>query len=289
MTRLPVLVASLAALAAMPLVAAIDRPLGRLGPDNVWCPISTTEASANPAENSDPVILNQGIFELSFVATADFATVEISTEAVGRLDNFLVVERQILFDPVESFASTDCYQSSDPNFPAGRVPVFAGAAIPGRIAWDELFGDDQATLEGLGWTFFNGAAVDPLTSATENTDPLDQSTVTAECPTDGAPACTEGTGSLTMNGSAGNPARVTFQVDHLTPGTTYTFVAWWDFATSDVVNVSIGVPGVPVIPTLDRIGVAGLALVLGLVAIVVLARKRREASVRASASGFGDR
>lgn len=255
-------------------LAQIDRDLARLGPSDVWCPISTTENGDPPYTNSDPVLLNQGIYELSFVATTSDLAVEMTSDAAGRLDNFLVIERETLFDAGLSFLSTNCHQGSLPEFPQARVPVFTAAAMPTEVAWSMLFDATQATLEGQGWTFEN-AAVDDGQSATENTQLGVEATVGAECPAAGAPACTAGTGLLVMSGTPGSEAVVTFPVTGLTPGQAYTLVAWWDFQPGTNMSVNILGPGVLAIPTLDPIGAAGLASLLAVAALVVVSRRRK--------------
>lgn len=258
--------------------AQIVRDLGRLGPSDVWCQVSTTENGDVGYPNSEVGVLNQGIYELSFIAGGSSVEVAISSDAAGLLDNFLIVERGILFNAGESFLSDTCYQGSLPEFPQARVPVFAAAAMPAGIPWSMLFGSDQATLEGLGWTFTN-ATVDAAGSATENVVLNDQGTITAVCPAGGAPACTAGTGQLEMFGAPGNEAVVTFSADGLVPGATYTFVAWWDFTPSTNVSITIGgAPNALEIPSLDGIGAAGLALALALAALVAVARRRAAVS-----------
>lgn len=260
----------------------IGRELGRLGPSNVWCQISTSANgdSGMGYTNSDPVILNQGYFELSFVATGSTVDVEISSDAAGVLDNLLIVERSALFDNAASFLSSTCYQSSQPEFPQARVPVFTAGAFPPEIPYAMLFGTTQAALEGLGWTFTN-ATVDPAGSATENVVLNNEGTVTAVCPGAGAPACTAGTGQLALAGAPGNEAVVTFTADGLSAGTTYTFVAFWDIPpTSNVQFVIGGAPNPVEIPTLGGVGAAGLVVALLVAALVLVSRRRM---LRASA------
>jgi hypothetical protein len=263
--------------------AQIDRGLGRLGPSNVWCQISTSENGDTGMgyTNSDPVILNQGYFELSFVATGSTVDVEIASDATGVLDNFLIVERSVLFDNAASFLSSTCYQGSQPEFPQARVPVFTAGAFPPEIPYAMLFGTTQAALEGLGWTFTN-ATVDPAGSATENVVLNNEGTVTAVCPGSGAPACTAGTGQLSLAGAPGNEAVVTFTADGLSAGSTYTFVAFWDIPpTSNVRFVLGGAPNPLEVPTLGGVGAGGLVLALMVAALVLVGRRRM---LQASAS-----
>ncbi len=251
------------------------REMIRVGPSNTWCPVGITGGAEAPYLdwNSDPGVLNQGIFELSFVASpAGATTLTFDTEDVGRLDNIFLVERADLFDDgVSLWDLTQCHSGSVAEYPDSRAPVFTAAAPP--FDFHEVFDDDQPTLEAAGWTFLNATVSGGGDSATEAVVLGDDSTISDACPPN--VGCT--TGHVALNGAPGNPARVTVPVSGLQPGVTYTIVAWWDFAPDTQIGIEFS-EAVIEVPALEPTGLA--LLVLLLVASAIFVVRRRSATAR---------
>jgi hypothetical protein len=244
-----VLILVLALTSATAIEARVRATYTRIGPSDLWCPLSTTRSDQGTGVDSSPTALNLGRYETSFRAPADgevlvvLQTPEDDVAEGLRIDNIFAVERARLFDDLESFwsdGSSNCYEGSVEDNPQARVPFFDP---PDGFDFDyvQLFEASQGTLEGEGW-FFRHACVEASVSAVEvipdEANPDDATD--EECTGTSSTYCTGLSGSLLLEGKgASDPAVVSFPMGGLVPGTVYTLVMWWYFAPSFELSVDV--------------------------------------------------